>query len=290
MTMTAQAITPVTRLACAITHRCQLACRHCYDDSGPEGSHGTMTTGEWEQLVTEAAAMGVRMVQFIGGEPTMHSGLARLVRHAVGEGLRVEVFSNLVHVSASQWAAFGLPGVGLATSFYTMKREVHERITGRSAAHARTLENIREARRRDIPVRAVLVSVYDDQDTEAARAELAALGVNLDKPTGQVRALGRATQAAPDVNELCGHCGDGRAAVGPDGAVSPCVMSSSWMSAGSVRDAPLADIVRGAKMRELTASIPGPRRDVNACNPDNDGNDCSPAESEACGPDYCNPE
>ena len=167
---------------------------------------------------------------------------------------------------------------------------VHERITGRRTAHSRTMENIREARRRGIPVRAVLVSVYDDQDTEAARAELAALGVNVDKPTGEVRALGRAARSGPDVHELCGHCGVGRAAIGPEGAVSPCVMSSSWMTAGSVRDEPLASIVHGARMRELVAAIPGPRRDVTGCNPDNDGSDCSPAENDVCGPDYCNPE
>lgn len=137
-------------------------------------------------------------------------------------------------------------------------------------------------------MRAVLVGVYDDQDTEGARTELAALGVNVTKPTGQVRALGRATQSAPDVNELCGHCGDGRAAVGPDGAVSPCVMSSSWITAGSIRNAPLADIVHGARMRELIDSIPAThrRRDVDACNPGQDGEDCEPAETEACAPAY----
>jgi MoaA/NifB/PqqE/SkfB family radical SAM enzyme len=289
MTVTREdAATPVTSLAFAITNKCPLLCVHCYADSGPQESHGTMTADDWERLIDEAAAMSVRMIQFIGGEVTTHPDLARLICYAVAARLRVEVFTNMLHVSAEQWAAFMLPGVSLATSFYTMNRDVHERITGRPAAHARTLANITEARRRDIPVRAVLVGIYDDQDTETARAELAALGVNVKKPTGPARALGRAAQSAPDAGELCGHCGDGRAAIGPDGTVSPCVMSSSLkMNAGSVRDAPLADIVHGARMRELIDSIPAARRRGSApCNPDSDSEDCRPAETEACGPEY----
>jgi hypothetical protein len=54
--------------------------------------------------------------------------------------------------------------------------------------------------------------------------------------------------------------------------------------------APLADIVHGNRMRELVAAIPAPSHGVHACKPDGDGEDCSPAENEVCGPDYCNPE
>ncbi|HZV49130.1 MAG TPA: radical SAM protein, partial [Candidatus Dormibacteraeota bacterium] len=61
-----------------ITGRCQLHCRHCYADSGPWGDHGTMTTPDWRRRLEEAAAMEVRMVQLIGGEPTLHPDLPDL--------------------------------------------------------------------------------------------------------------------------------------------------------------------------------------------------------------------
>lgn len=298
--MTTETTTSVTSLACAITNKCPLSCVHCYAGSGPAGTHGTMTTEEWELLIDEAAAMGVRMIQFIGGEPTVHPGLARLVRHAVTAGLRVEVFSNLLYVSADQWAAFELPGVSLATSWYSPDPKIHARITGSANAHSRTLASIKEARSRNISVRAALVDIYNEQDIEAATAELAALGVAVDGRADRVRQIGRGAPARtePCAGELCGHCGDGRAAVGSDGTVSPCVISSSWMAAGSVRDAPLAAIVNGARMRELVASIPAPRAkckpddgdDDDSCKPKQDGGDCAPAEREACGPSYCNPD
>jgi MoaA/NifB/PqqE/SkfB family radical SAM enzyme len=265
-----------------------------------------MTTEEWERLVDEAAAMGVRRIQFIGGEPAAHPGLARLVRHAVAAGLKVEVFSNLLHVSADQWAAFMLPGVSLATSWYSPDPGMHARITGRANAHARTLANIREARDRGISVRAAFIDIYDGQDLDAARAGMAALGVTVDAHADRVRQVGRGARAGaaarPDVAELCGRCGRGQAAVSPDGEVSPCVIGS-WLTAGSVRRQSLAEIVHGDRMRELVASIPGPRSgcgpdNKDGCQPDNqgkcqpkqDGQDCAPSEREACGPKYCNPD
>ena len=50
-----------------ITGRCQLQCKHCYAGSGPAGTHGRMTTGDWRRVIDEAAELGVRWVQFIGG-------------------------------------------------------------------------------------------------------------------------------------------------------------------------------------------------------------------------------
>ncbi|MGH3783622.1 MAG: radical SAM protein [Pseudonocardiaceae bacterium] len=78
-----------------ITSRCQLECAMCYSDSGPAGTHGSMTSEDWMRVIDEAVHMGVRTVQFIGGEPTLHSALPELIRHALSRALAVEVFSNL---------------------------------------------------------------------------------------------------------------------------------------------------------------------------------------------------
>jgi MoaA/NifB/PqqE/SkfB family radical SAM enzyme len=285
---------PVEFLALSITGRCQLACSHCFSSSGPDGTHGMMTTGDWERLLREAAAMGVRRVQFIGGEPTLHPSLVRLARYAVTAGLRVEVFTNLVHVTAEQWEAFGLPGVSLATSYYSPDPEAHAQITGRRGSHARTRANLAEALRRGITVRGAVVDVSGDGDAEAARAELAVLGI-IAQPADRVRQVGRAASlrgVAPALSELCGLCGQGRAAVSADGDVSPCSISA-WMTAGSVRERPLAEIIATARWRELAASIPGPRASdcLPSCKPSlGDGGDCAPAEQPACNPDYCNPD
>lgn len=110
---------------------------HCYNESGPEGTHGTMTREDWVSVLDQAAICGVRDVQFIGGEPTMHPDAAELVGYALTVGLKVEIFSNLVRVSARWWELFQCEGVSLATSYYSDRAEEHNAITGRRS-HRRT--------------------------------------------------------------------------------------------------------------------------------------------------------
>lgn len=58
-----------------ITGKCQLQCSHCYAESGPGGNDGVMTSRDWESVIDQAGRIGVEMVQFIGGEPTLHRSL-----------------------------------------------------------------------------------------------------------------------------------------------------------------------------------------------------------------------
>jgi MoaA/NifB/PqqE/SkfB family radical SAM enzyme len=81
----------IQRIWAELTRNCQLACIHCYADSGPAGDHGKMTAGNWMTLVDDARELGVPLVQFIGGEPTMHPQFPAILRHAIGAGIEVEV-------------------------------------------------------------------------------------------------------------------------------------------------------------------------------------------------------
>lgn len=224
---------PARMLWLELTGKCQLACGHCYASSGPDGDHGTMTTADWRAVIDQAAELGVEMIQLIGGEPTLHPDFLELVAHALGAGLQVEVYSNLVHVSEPMWETFQRPGVRLATSWYTDSPEQHLLITGRPT-HERTRANIVETLRRGIPLRVGLVGgIIDGQRVAEAKAQLAALGVE-NVRADNMRRLGRAPGAVEDVRQLCGHCGDGKAAVMPDGSVAACPLAR-WLADGDVR-------------------------------------------------------
>jgi MoaA/NifB/PqqE/SkfB family radical SAM enzyme len=109
-------------LSLHLTDLCQLSCTHCATGSGPDGTHGTMTMPDWFNVIDQAAAARVRMVQMVGGEPMLFPGLAELVRYALGRGLLVEVFSNLVHVPEKVWKVLELPGASLGTAARTVLR------------------------------------------------------------------------------------------------------------------------------------------------------------------------
>src|SRR5690606_26691820 len=81
-----------------ITGKCQLECTHCYAESGPSGDHGVMQLHDWQRAIDQAAEFGAEMAQFIGGEPTRHPELPTLINHALGRGVEVEVFTNMVSI------------------------------------------------------------------------------------------------------------------------------------------------------------------------------------------------
>lgn len=256
-----------------ITQFCQLSCAHCYSESGPHGSRGTMTALDWEHVMDQAAALGVDTVQFIGGEPTLDPDLSRLIRYALETGLKVDVYTNLVHITPGLWELFSQPGVSLGFSWYSAEPDKHAEVTGSRASHTRIKANIREALRLGIPLRAGIVEIVDGQGTERAEAELRALGVT-NMRVDRARGVGRAANGKePVVSELCGRCGRGRAAIGIDGQLTPCVLGR-FLVAGNVKDTQLGDILGGAAWRTIVASVPS----VDACVT------CTPADSDDCNP------
>lgn len=255
-----------------LTRKCQLNCTHCYNASGPDGTHGAMTGEDWISVLDQAAAYGVRNIQFIGGEPTMHPDFTDLVDHALTIGLHVEVFSNLVHVSNECWEIFQRRGVSLATSYYSDRAEEHEGMT-RRRSHDRTRTNIERAVGLGIPLRVGIIDSSERSRVTETRRDLETLGVNRISADG-IRPFGRGAQGqAPGMANLCGRCGTGRAAISPTGEVSPCVFSG-WMSVGNVTSTPLATILGGAAMKRANTSI---QAEAGGGDDDEDNDDeCSP--------------
>ena len=247
-----------------LTSECQLFCTHCYAASGPGRGHGSMTAADWVAVLEQAAALGAGHAVLIGGEPTLYPDLGRVVRAALGLGMAVEVYSNLVRVTAAMWELFSVPGVSLATSWYSDDRVQHMQVTGGRDTWRQTRANIAEAVRRGIPLRAGVVDgIVDGQRAGEAARELGGLGV-ADVGRDFSRQFGRGTVADP--SQACGQCGRGVLAVLPDGSVTPCPLTR-WLTAGNVRDVPLGEIAGGP-----LAAVTGELRPVGACNPD-----CQPA-------------
>lgn len=262
-----------------ITGRCQLSCQHCYADSGPTGSHGSMTTDDWCRVIDEAAELGVGSVQFIGGEPTLHPDLAELVRCAAGHGLDVEVFTNLVRISDRLWDAFVEHGVRLATSYYSDRREQHEAVTGRVGSASRTTDNIAGAVRRGIPLRVGIIDLHDDQRVEQAAERLRSMGVT-QIGMDRLRQVGRgdAGRAGPSLDQLCGTCAGPVLAIGPEGDAWPCVFSR-WLPVGNVLRSSLAEIVAGAALAGTRADIAAAKVTSADCQPE-----CWPSCQPSCNP------
>ncbi|MFJ7193857.1 radical SAM protein [Streptomyces bacillaris] len=237
-----------------VTGLCQETCSHCYADSGPKGSHGTMTVADWLSVIDQLAGMGTVDVQFIGGEPTLYPYLPELIERAHGRGLGIEVFSNLVHVREPLWDAFTRYGVKLATSYYSDTATEHDGVTGLRGSHRKTRVNVAKALGLGIPVRGGVVAVRGGQRVEEAARDLVSLGVP-QVGGDRARAFGRASRgAAPTIRDLCGHCAQEKCAIGPTGDMWPCVLGR-FLTMGNVKSAPVAEVWNGAQAAQVATDL-----------------------------------
>ncbi|WP_190122788.1 radical SAM protein [Streptomyces inusitatus] len=258
-----------------VTGFCNLECTHCYADSSPKGTHGTMAVDDWKDTIDQLADMGVESVQFIGGEPCLYPHLAELIDHVRTRSITgIEVFSNLTQVSDSLWETFVKQRVDLATSYYSDTAAEHDTVTTRRGSHTRTRANIQKAKELGLAIRGATVQVQPDQRGPAAHQDLQALGVN-DLSGDRQRPVGRASMGAkPTPADLCGHCAQGRLAISPNGDVWPCTMGRS-ITVGNIREAPLSAIWNGTEMETARTQIEQATTQVCAAGPV-----CLPA----CGP------
>lgn len=241
-----------------ITGKCQRECEHCYAESSPKGTHGTMTEADWKRIIDEGAKAGVGMVQFIGGEPTLNTALPKLIQHALDRGVKVEVFSNLEHIKPHIWEVLSQEGISLATSYYSTDSAEHDSIVRRRGSYGRTKRNIAEAVMRGIPLRVGVIGVRKEQDVSRAVQELQELEVD-EKLIGidYLRQVGRGVRdQSPSMAQLCGNCANGVLAIMPDGNVQPCVFSRwSEMTVGNVREQSFGDVLEGNRLREVRSSL-----------------------------------
>src|SRR3954447_10697746 len=75
------------------TRRCNLSCLHCYSSSGPD-QREELPLGMLRGALDDAAAAGYNVASMSGGEPTLYPGLASLLDHARGLGMRTTVTTN----------------------------------------------------------------------------------------------------------------------------------------------------------------------------------------------------
>lgn len=271
------ALPPVAFLELEITRVCAAACLHCYSNSGPAGGTGKMMSSDWMRVIQQAGRHpSIEAVQFIGGEPTMHPTFLDLARFALLQGLQVAVFTNLIKVTPDLWELYADDRVHLSTSWYSAAPEQHDLITRRPGSYKATWANLVEARRRGIDVKVGLVEVLDGQNIDGALALLDALGVT-NRTLDRVRPVGRAAERGhlPSIDDLCGRCGRGRAAIDTDGRLMPCVLGRH-LSAGNVRDTPLGELLASQEWRDMVLSVPA-QGSCATCAPA-DSNDCDPAQ------------
>jgi len=76
------------------TNRCNLACRHCYQDSNHAALSNELTLDEKLQVVQQMGCAHIPMIAFSGGEPTIHPDLLPVLQRTKDFGMHVSIATN----------------------------------------------------------------------------------------------------------------------------------------------------------------------------------------------------
>jgi radical SAM protein with 4Fe4S-binding SPASM domain len=133
------------RMDMALTFRCQNDCIHCYAG----GPHETpeLTTAQWKTVIDKLSDVGVFILTFTGGEPTMREDLPELLLYAQNKGMVTGLISNgrklkdKAYVDVLEKAGLDFVQVTLESH----KPEVHDAMTGAVGSWKETVAGIRNA-------------------------------------------------------------------------------------------------------------------------------------------------
>ena len=138
------------RMDLALTFRCNNDCAHCYAG----GPHETpeMSTGDWKRVIDKCVELGIFIITFTGGEPTLREDITDLAMYAQSRGEVTGLVTNGRMLKDSEYVK-KLEKAGLDFAQITLEShisEIHDSITGVKGSWEETVEGIRNVERSQI--------------------------------------------------------------------------------------------------------------------------------------------
>jgi radical SAM protein with 4Fe4S-binding SPASM domain len=245
-----------------VTGRCNLRCLHCYTSSSVSVS-SKLSPPVVMQLLEEGASLGCRIVQFTGGEPLiLKDELVKFVHHAHKLGYElIEVFSNLTMLTDKILKSLHGTDVFIATSLYSHRSEVHDKITRSKGSFAKTVNNIKKVLKSGVKFRVGMITMDENRKDIAETVKfLQNLGVKSEAirvsyvcPSGRGKEVYSSSQFKSfiPVDKQWGvllpfACWSGKVSISSEGFVYPCPFARN-LPIGSYPDNTLKEIVKNAQ-------------------------------------------
>ncbi|MEW5854239.1 MAG: radical SAM protein [Myxococcota bacterium] len=151
-----------------VTHRCDLACQHCFqtEETHP---HEQMSREQIAHLLDELAAAGVLFLTLTGGEPFLRRDLLDIVADARARRFAVIIKTAGHHITAEKAQRLKQLGVHeVQISLYSHDPAVSDSFTQRRGSWQRTVNGLRLLRQAGVRtnVRAALTSFNHDHVRE----------------------------------------------------------------------------------------------------------------------------
>ena len=158
--------------------RCNIECRHCFNNSGPHAtSFGHMTLEAVDRAIAAAATRGVREIYFTGGEPFLHAQLLDMIAGALTVAPTTVLTNGML---ISERTADTLADLAISARYSLEVRvsldgyteEMNDAIRGRGVFRLALAGAVRLAQRKLLPL-ITIVRTWDDADELATLAAFA---------------------------------------------------------------------------------------------------------------------
>ena len=140
-----QHYTAPLRMDLALTFRCQNNCVHCYAGGPHETSE--LNTKQWKEVIDCLSQIGVFILTFTGGEPTLREDLPELLLYAQNKGMVTGLITNGRRLKDKSYVET-LEKTGLdfvQVTLESKKAEIHDLMTGTKGSWKETVAGIKNA-------------------------------------------------------------------------------------------------------------------------------------------------
>jgi radical SAM protein with 4Fe4S-binding SPASM domain len=133
------------RMDLALTFKCQNNCIHCY--AGGPHETAELTTTQWKEIIDRLQQIGIFILTFTGGEPTLREDLPELLLHAQNSGMVTGLVSNgrrlkdKAYVETLEKAGLDFVQITLESH----KPKIHDMITAAKGSWKETVAGIKNA-------------------------------------------------------------------------------------------------------------------------------------------------
>ncbi len=140
------------RMDLALTFRCTNNCIHCYA-SGPHET-AELNTSQWKEVIDHLSQIGIFILTFTGGEPTLRDDLPELLQYAQNKGMVTGLITNGRKLKDKEYVKT-LEEAGLDFVQVTLeshKPKIHDLMTAAKGSWKETVAGIKNAAQSQIYV------------------------------------------------------------------------------------------------------------------------------------------
>lgn len=137
-------VAPPTYAHVYVENRCHLRCDHCYESHDTHPPTAALSLDDYDALFADLAALGVFVVTFSGGEPMLRRDFLDIVALARRHRFAIRIYTSGTLIDeqvADRLAELRVQEVHV--SVYSHRADVHDRFTGRSGSHAKSLRGLK---------------------------------------------------------------------------------------------------------------------------------------------------